>query len=237
MRSNRCRYFDPEEPLFYLGLDLGQIQDYTALAVVERVGDQAEYRVRYLKRFPLNTPYDVIIELVKQGVQNERIAPNLLVVDSTGVGNPVVDLLIRSGLRLVPIVIHGGMNVSGDGRYLRVPKRDLVGVLQVLLQAKRLKIAGGLPESKTLTEELLNFRVRISDAGHDSYGVWREGVHDDLVLAVSLACWVAERGILPFGLKRPRRSDPNRRLSTRNCSISTFSGRSQYMLNRLGQGL
>jgi hypothetical protein len=28
--------------------------------------------------------------------------------------------------------------------------------------------------------------------GHDSYGQWREGQHDDLVLAVALAAWWAE---------------------------------------------
>jgi hypothetical protein len=28
--------------------------------------------------------------------------------------------------------------------------------------------------------------------GHDSYGQWREGQHDDLVLAVALATWWAE---------------------------------------------
>ena len=28
---------------------------------------------------------------------------------------------------------------------------------------------------------------------HDTYGAWREGVHDDLVLATALACWYAER--------------------------------------------
>ena len=29
---------------------------------------------------------------------------------------------------------------------------------------------------------------------HDSYGAWREKEHDDLVLAVALACWYGERG-------------------------------------------
>ncbi len=39
--------------------------------------------------------------------------------------------------------------------------------------------------------ELENFQVKISlDTAHDTYGVWREGSHDDLVLAVTLALWV-----------------------------------------------
>jgi hypothetical protein len=36
-----------------------------------------------------------------------------------------------------------------------------------------------------LVQELLNFRVKIDPlTAHDSYGCWREGGHDDLVLAL-----------------------------------------------------
>ncbi len=31
------------------------------------------------------------------------------------------------------------------------------------------------------------------EQAHDSYGAWREGTHDDLVLAVALALWAGER--------------------------------------------
>jgi hypothetical protein len=34
--------------------------------------------------------------------------------------------------------------------------------------------------------------VNISTA-HDSYEAWREGDHDDLVLATALACWRAAK--------------------------------------------
>lgn len=81
----------------------------------------------------------------------------------------------------------------------------LVSTIQVLLQTKRLKIAPALPEAQTLVEEMTNFQVRISQAGHDSYGAWwREGSHDDLLLAVALACWAAEKKLLPQGLHWPR---------------------------------
>jgi hypothetical protein len=29
--------------------------------------------------------------------------------------------------------------------------------------------------------------------GHDSYGAWREGTHDDLVLALACSLWAGER--------------------------------------------
>ncbi|MEJ7863244.1 MAG: hypothetical protein WKF90_16565 [Pyrinomonadaceae bacterium] len=59
--------------------------------------------------------------------------------------------------------------------------------VQLYLQSRRLKIASQLPEADTLTRKLQNFRVKITDAANDTYGAWREGTHDDLVLAAALA--------------------------------------------------
>jgi hypothetical protein len=81
--------------------------------------------------------------------------------------------------------------VTKDNGVTRVPKRNLVSTVQVYLQSGRLKIAGKLPEADTLARELQNFQVKINDNAHDSYGAWREGTHDDLVLAVALALWTA----------------------------------------------
>jgi hypothetical protein len=72
----------------------------------------------------------------------------------------------------------------------RVPKRDLVSAVQVLLQSERLKIVRSLPEAATLRSEFQNFRVKIDPrTAHDSYSHWREAEHDDLVLATALAAW------------------------------------------------
>ncbi len=73
-----------------------------------------------------------------------------------------------------------------------MPKRDLVSVLQVLLHSGRLKVAARLPEAELLRSELVNFRVKITPAANESFGAWREGEHDDTVLAVGLACWAGE---------------------------------------------
>jgi hypothetical protein len=137
-----------------------------------------------------------------------------LVVDATGVGLPVVDLFTRvvesSAIRrasLIGVTITGGFEArqadprrAEGGRYLQwhVPKRELVGTMQSLIQSERLKVASRLPESATLLEELQTFRIRLSEAGNESYGAWRERDHDDTVLALSLACWAGERVTLQF---------------------------------------
>jgi hypothetical protein len=44
---------------------------------------------------------------------------------------------------------------------------------------------------------MLSFKRKVTHAGHDTYEAWREGTHDDFVLAAALACWYAERRIRP----------------------------------------
>ena len=182
---------------FYCGLDLGQAHDFTALAVLEcstNGPDDSHFHCRHLKRFPLRTPYPEIVKQVELLMRSPALGVTpRLIVDATGVGRPVVDLFRAAKLRPVAITITGGNAANiGSGGY-HVPKRDLVSVLQVLLQSGRLKFAKGLPDIQVLVNELLNFQVKISPAGHDSYEAWREGAHDDLVLALSLAAWFAER--------------------------------------------
>lgn len=198
-------------PLYFVGLDLGQAHDFTALAVLEqtlaadpnvkRGSATRQYACRHLERFKLGTPYPVMVERIAKLVGTAPLRGCTLVVDQTGVGRPVVDLLkaARLPVRLFqPITITGGHAVKmGDDGSQHVPKKELVSTLQVLLQTRRLKIAQELPEVRTLEQELLNFRVKITIAANEMFGEWREGQHDDLVLAVALAVWQAEHEPLP----------------------------------------
>jgi hypothetical protein len=182
---------------YFIGLDLGQAQDFTAVAIIERpYGPEVRHHVRYLRRFPLGTPYPEIVEQVVKLAGHPALCNPDLVVDQTGVGRAVVDLFREAYLigDLVPVLITGGHTVSyGGSSSWHVPKKELVSGLQVLLQAQRLRIAKGLPEADTLAQELRNFKVKITVAGNETFESWRERDHDDLVLAVALAAWWAER--------------------------------------------
>jgi hypothetical protein len=196
-------------------LDLGQSADYTALAVVHSVhtrksdGQTAKHlHLRHLERYPLRTPYPEIAEKVAALVRDEKLAPTeydpsrgrylsqlpALVVDSTGVGVAVTDLLKGKRLKFTPVTITGGDEAHKSGRNWRVPKRDLVAALEVPFHTGELKVAEGLALWPALKVELLNFRRKINlKTAHDSYEHWRESDHDDLVLATALACWRATR--------------------------------------------
>jgi hypothetical protein len=74
-----------------------------------------------------------------------------------------------------------------------VPKQELVGAIQVLLQNRRLRIPRGLAHSELLVSELQNFKLKVPTLrAEKSLEAWREGPHDDLVLAVALAAWYSE---------------------------------------------
>jgi hypothetical protein len=132
----------------------------------------------------------------QRGQRPARVPPLagdvVLLVDATGVGRPVVDMFDQAGLEPKAITITGGDTVTQDGREIRAPKRDLAMAVQVLLQNRRLTFAAALPLLDVLTTELQNFEVKITTTAHDTYEAWREGIHDDLVLAVALACWYRE---------------------------------------------
>jgi hypothetical protein len=187
---------------FLLGLDLGQTQDFTALAVLERRQAEAgpsgfpspDYALRHLQRFPLGTPYTEIVPTIARLVATEPLRDSPLVVDQTGVGRAVVDMLYQAVSWVVPVTITGGHAVTqAEDRSWHVPKKELVTCLQVVMQARRLQIARRLPDAALLVRELQNFQVKITAAAHEVFGAWREGKHDDLVLAVALACWWGER--------------------------------------------
>jgi hypothetical protein len=187
---------------FLVGLDLGQTQDFTALAVLERNQPDPgrsetvppDYALRHLQRFPLGTPYTEIVPAVARLLGATPLRESPLVVDQTGVGRAVVDMLYQSAGWVVPVTITAGHAVTqAEDRSWHVPKKELVTCLQVVMQTRRLHIARSLPDAALLVRELQNFQVKITAAANETFGAWREGQHDDLVLAVALACWWAER--------------------------------------------
>jgi hypothetical protein len=196
---------------YYAGLDVGQANDYTVLVIAKRLmhwlqawdekGNQkfcSLYHLVHLERLKLGTPYPAQVAHVKAVLETPPLRGAVsLALDYTGCGRPVFDLFAAAKLPcpLYGITIHGGDKATRDGWQIRVPKRDLVADVQVLLQSGRVKIADALPEAKTLVTELLNFRMKIDpQTAHDSYSAWRESQHDDLVLATALALWLGESG-------------------------------------------
>lgn len=187
---------------YVAGLDLGQAGDFTALAVAKLTLTNDHCRpmldVVHLRRYELGTPYPAIVADVSALMERRELHPEggqapALVIDSTGVGRPVVDMFTRVRLAATvhPLTITTGDRWRREGRSYWVPKKDLAGAVQAGLQSGALKVVPALTLAETLKAELLNFRVKITAAANETFGAWRENQHDDLVLAVGMVVWFA----------------------------------------------
>lgn len=186
---------------FFISADLGQANDYTAISILERVTrgpgvlNEVTYHLRHLERPPRGTEYPAIVDRLIEIYRSPQLleADKAVVIDLTGLGRPVYDMMKQAGfwLSLNAISITGGGTVNYVDGHINVPKRDLITNLQIMLQNNIFKIAKGIEEADALVEELANFQVKISAGGHDTYG-GRSGVHDDLVLSVAIGAWLAQ---------------------------------------------
>ncbi len=190
---------------FAVCVDLGQQADPTAIAVLETwtepTGDfnpvtweypkRRRHAVRWLERVPLGTSYvDVVRNIFSLVRQWKQLGDCVVVVDATGVGAAVLDMLKQaswSHCRLVPVVFTAGERDTYHLDRWHVPKRDLIQGLAVVLEAAGLLIEPRLAESDALRRELQNIRWDISPSGRDLFSGGRE--HDDLVIALSLGLW------------------------------------------------
>ena len=135
------------------------------------------FQVGHLERVPLGTPYPGIVAHVGR-LLDKLPAGTELVIDLTGVGRPVFDMFVYSGISPLGVLITAGASETRDGPICGVPKLTLVSRLQALLHEGRLKILRELAEAETLVRELQDFRVEFTAAGHLTFNA-RSGKHDD----------------------------------------------------------
>ena len=179
---------------FYVGLALGQRQDPSAVAVVEK--DLQTLLVRHVERVPLGTPYPRVVSRMRRITGHPELCGRCaMAVDATGVGTPVVEMLKEAGLdcEVCAVTITSGERANETGSGWNVPKQDLIAGVQVLLERGALRIARDLGELAPLVRELMDMKSLRSRTGRIRFGADGCGEHDDLVIALALACWRAGR--------------------------------------------
>lgn len=101
-------------------------------------------------------------------------------IDSTGVGDPIVEDLQRK-------------EISVDGyKFTETSRRQLLDNLAVMLEQDKTK----LPDDEGLLTELESFMFTLSEAGKIKVGV-PEGMTDDRVFSLALAVWGASEPLKP----------------------------------------
>lgn len=108
-------------------------------------------------------------------------------------------MLNEAGLKDVKaITATGGSTITDDDPYYTVPKSELASLVKGLFGRKILKIARNLKEADALTRELENYMLKRTDSGNLQFEA-ATGAHDDLVAALSLACFFASQyTAIPF---------------------------------------
>lgn len=203
----------------FVGIDVGQVNDSTALAVVERlrpVPDLASLHhawherakeearqmpvrlnVRHVERLPLGILYPRQVEMIMERLQRPALRGASVYLDATGVGRPVLQMLRKAGARnLQGITITAAQSEARqtpDG--WNVGKAELVNGVQIALQVGQLRLHREVDHVEQLVAELKEFRARQNaTTGNMTFNA-REGKHDDLVLALSYAVFGAQRPV------------------------------------------
>lgn len=162
----------PVQGRFYvLGIDLAKTQDFTVLTVI----DSVTRHVVYFERFQ-----DITWTEQKFRIQNVAHKYNnaLCVIDSSGVGDPVVEDLQHSGLSLYYDGDKPGFKFTNDS------KNRLIDNLSMAIEQRLVTF----PQIDPLIDELQRFEYQITAGGKIQYSA-PDGRHDDCVISLALAVW------------------------------------------------
>jgi len=142
------------EPVCF-GIDLAKSFDFTAIIGLDSYG-----YVAYFDRFQMdwNSTKQAILQLPKKP----------MLIDSTGVGDPIVEDLQREGRHIMGL------------KFTQVSKQQLMLGLQTAIQSRKI----GYPEGH-IVKELEVFEYQYSATGV-KYSA-PSGFHDDCVMALALA--------------------------------------------------
>jgi len=149
---------------YVMGADLAKHQDFTVLSVLDDNGQLCAF-----DRFSdLDWVFQRkrIVNLCQQ--YNAR-----LLVDSSGVGDPVYDELRREQMR-----------VEGY-KFTSASKKDLIENLSMMMENGKITF----PNIPELVNELKLFGYTVGSTGLIKYGA-PEGYHDDCVISLALAAWL-----------------------------------------------
>lgn len=152
---------------YVAGLDLARVEDYTVLTVMRGDG-----HVAHIDRYN-RIDWSLQVERIFSTLHRFHDCPVL--VDSTGIGDPVLEALKLGGCQ--------AMGYPFTSR----SKTALINNLAMLLEEKRLTLPSR-DVFPTLIDELEAYEYSISDRGTVRSGA-PSGQHDDTVMSLALACW------------------------------------------------
>jgi hypothetical protein len=164
---------------YKMGVDLGKYQDYTVITLIDLMN------MKVLKQDRFNQ-IDWNLQKSRIEVAYLKYFKPEITMDSTGLGDPIYDDLSKKGLNIVPF------------KFTEASRMDILNNLLLLLEQDRIKI----PDDPILKAELQSFRYTMTETRKIKVGV-PEGLHDDCVFSLALACYNLPNKPLPiYGIRR-----------------------------------
>jgi hypothetical protein len=165
---------------FQIGVDLAKYQDWTVIT---------PFNLNTFVVYPQERFNQVDWNLQKAKIEAAALRFNnaLVVPDSTGLGDPVVEDLKKRGVRIF------GDDMQGF-KFTENSRRQLLDNLAINLEQGNIKI----PDDEGLITELESFRYELSDNGKIKVTV-PQGLHDDRVMSLGMAIWQARKRNLDYG--------------------------------------
>ncbi len=191
-------------PNYVIGLDIGQHVDHAALAIVERLlRDSAVdhtmtsefvdiYRIVHLREWRLNTSPQTVVDDVSELIHRAkaRLEWAAIAYDATGIGASWTEVIYRrhkardlTRFHPRPYIITGTELPSRDPN---VRKIDLMSKIQVTANQGRLELDPALSLADRFATQLQAINATPTASGRLSFAA-PQAIHDDLVIAVSLA--------------------------------------------------
>jgi phage FluMu gp28-like protein len=180
-----CEFQDQLQGDFYVGVDFGKEQDYSVISIIQKTADTLN--LIHLHRFPLHTEYASVIGYVKSLCDRWRNV-NAVYADITGVGDYIVEDMVRSGVRATTGV-----------KFTVQSKEEMATILRETMKQGRIKIPYEpvrRREDIDLCSELNVEKYELAKTGHLKFS-HPEGSHDDVFWATALAVYASVQAPLP----------------------------------------
>jgi len=154
----------PEEGHSYvIGCDLAKLQNYTVMAVYDKSNNSQVYQDRF-------RAIEWTYQKKKIAALSKHYNNALVLIDATGLGDPIADDLLRAGVPIEPY------------KFTETTKKELIEKHSIWIEQGKMHM---LPLDETILEHE-NFTYTIGETGKVKYGA-PTGQHDDIVIAHALA--------------------------------------------------
>lgn len=182
---------------FILSLDPAQLRDWSALCAVDMQYNQAQRRFHYnlvAMNRKQGLPYDQIVEWVARTIKNPAFnakQPPEFLLDATGVGVAVKDMLRSKGVKPKAITITAGETLTRVGPEIHLGKARLIGKFLGAFDAGKVHVNPNMPIWPQVEKEMLSFRAEMSAQGRVKLEA-EPGENDDMLFALAMAVWYGE---------------------------------------------